>query len=434
MGKVMLVMEALHAAMEQQQAAARAAAATAAAAGSSSGTAQPPINADVAFGSPLPEAFLVPADQQQAQPPLLPPDALLVAWAEAAGDVRGALSAVADLVAACGSMGRLQAVLEAEEMRGRFAAAARDLGQALMGLHALRPVAPADVAEDAATAQRQLAALRFSPSSQQEALAGALLRAAALQRVWRRSGGELAPLLLEALALAGLDMAAEAAKGQAWPEPPNWLEFEVRRMCDGAAAAAAAGDAVTEFFYLQVTLSLLAVICGAWSPERQLAAASNAASSLSIVANGGADGAENVRQQQSQQSQQQPQAQALVGGKAVQQGQGLLARRLQQHLAAWAHIGSSGAGSGDVLVSLGGQEAPPLPASSLAVLDRLTGERCPRRSLGVLRALLQVTVYADSLCDRVCLSLVARQCFLLHCLPLAVACFSSVLLNSFPKD
>lgn len=382
MGKVMLVMEALHAAMEQQQAAARAAAATAAAAGSSSGTAQPPINADVAFGSPLPEAFLVPADQQQAQPPLLPPDALLVAWAEAAGDVRGALSAVADLVAACGSMGRLQAVLEAEEMRGRFAAAARDLGQALMGLHALRPVAPADVAEDAVTAQRQLAALRFSPSSQQEALAGALLRAAALQRVWRRSGGELAPLLLEALALAGLDMAAEAAKGQAWPEPPNWLEFEVRRMCDGAAAAAAAGDAVTEFFYLQVTLSLLAVICGAWSPERQLAAASLAASSLSIVANGGADGAENVRQQQpqqSRQSQQQPQAQAL-GAKAVEQGQGLLASRLQQHLAAWAHIGSSGAGSGDMLVSLGEQEAPPLPASSLAVLDRLTGEAWPTSS------------------------------------------------------
>lgn len=107
-----------------------------------------------------------------------------------------------------------QAVLEAEEQRGRFSAAAMDLKLALSGLQARRPgsaaaaqrrghgdspvarparakkegmcccpqtaqvlqsVAPPDVAEDVAAMQRQLAALRFSSSVRQEQLTAALL-------------------------------------------------------------------------------------------------------------------------------------------------------------------------------------------------------------------------------------------------------------------
>jgi hypothetical protein len=296
----MLVMEALHPAMELQQAAAReAAAAAAASAASDAGqpSQQQQLASATAACSPLltqPQrqdpaaAGAAAAAQQQQHQTVLPPDALLVAWAEAAGDVREALSAVADLVAACGGMGRLQAVLEAEEMRRRFAAAARDLGLALSGLQALRAVAPADVGEDVLTAQRQLAALHFSPSSQAETLAGALLRSATLQRVAPHTdtprkpaasssssgvgnsgittahspitvgggGGQLTPLLLEALALAGLEVCKEAAEGSAWQQPPAWLEFEVRRMRDGAAAAAADGDPITEFFYHQVLVCL----------------------------------------------------------------------------------------------------------------------------------------------------------------------------------
>jgi hypothetical protein len=330
----MLVMEALHPAMEQQQAAAREAAAAAAAAAS------PPA----AFGSPLqlpgaaptaPHALaaapLLAAQAAQGVCAPLPPDALLAAWAEAAGDVRDALSAAAELVGACGAMGRLQAVLEAEEMRRRFSAAARELGLALSGLQPLQGAAPADAAEDLATAQRQLAALRFSPSTQAEALSGALLRAVVLQGVGRAGGAQLAPLLTEALALAGLEAPAAAAAGQPWPEPPAWLEFEARRMRDGAAAAAASGDQVAEFFYHQVTLALLALVCGGWPPETAAEQAGAA-----------------------------PQLNGLSAEE--QEEGGSLAAQLQRRLAAWSLGGGEAGGS-----------APPLPAGSLAALNSLTG-------------------------------------------------------------
>lgn len=105
----------------------------------------------------------------------LPHGALLAAWAEAAADVSEALAAAADLVAACGAMGRLQAVLEAEEQRARFAATVLDLKLALSGLQAVQCVAPADVGEDVAAVQRQLAALHFASSGRQEQLTGQLL-------------------------------------------------------------------------------------------------------------------------------------------------------------------------------------------------------------------------------------------------------------------
>ena len=66
-------------------------------------------------------------------------------------------------------------MLDAEEARERFAAVASDLKLALSGLQAVGGAAPADVAEDVAAVQRQLAALRFSSSTRQEQLAWQLL-------------------------------------------------------------------------------------------------------------------------------------------------------------------------------------------------------------------------------------------------------------------
>ena len=118
----------------------------------------------------------------------LAPEALAAAWAEAAGDLREALAAAAELVAACGGMGRLQAVLEAEELRDKFAAAAGDLGLALSGLQPLQAVAPPDVAEDVAAVQRQLDVLRFCSSAAQEQLAAQLLQVRAGGRSARWAG------------------------------------------------------------------------------------------------------------------------------------------------------------------------------------------------------------------------------------------------------
>ncbi|PSC69879.1 U-box domain-containing 4 [Micractinium conductrix] len=189
----------------------------------------------------------------------LAPEALAAAWAEAAGDLREALAAAAELVAACGGMGRLQAVLEAEELRDKFAAAAGDLGLALSGLQPLQAVAPPDVAEDVAAVQRQLDVLRFCSSAAQEQLAAQLLQAVVLHHLRRCEGSAaVAPLLMDALRLAGL-------------EPDNaagWLDFEVGRLRDGAARAALQGDAITEFFYKQVLMCLLAHQCGAWAPQQ----------------------------------------------------------------------------------------------------------------------------------------------------------------------
>ena len=52
-----------------------------------------------------PEPLAGAASPYEPQPPR---EALMAAWAEAAADVREALAAAADLVAACGAMGRLQ--------------------------------------------------------------------------------------------------------------------------------------------------------------------------------------------------------------------------------------------------------------------------------------------------------------------------------------
>lgn len=75
-------------------------------------------------------------------------------------------------------------MIEAEEMRDRFHAAARDLGLALSGLQALvaADVAPADVAEDVAAVQRQLGAARFSSAAAAEQLAAQLLQVGAPAR------------------------------------------------------------------------------------------------------------------------------------------------------------------------------------------------------------------------------------------------------------
>ena len=138
--------------------------------------------------SPMPDA----APGATTSAALAPPAALLAAWAEAAADVREALAAVADLVAACGSMGRLQAVLESEEQRDRFAAAVLDLKLALSGLQAVQGVAPPDVGEDVAAVQRQLAALLFTSNGRSEQLTGQLLEVGCggVRHVQAMTGGQ----------------------------------------------------------------------------------------------------------------------------------------------------------------------------------------------------------------------------------------------------
>ena len=142
-GKVMLVLEALHSAMELQQRQAAAAAAAAAAAELAGGgeLAQPTGSAGLAAAwssaalrasqilpqgpqAPQPGQQGGPADAALAQPPLqqLSPEALVAAWAEAAADVQGTLAAVSELVSACGGMGRLQASTPALDAAAAVAA------------------------------------------------------------------------------------------------------------------------------------------------------------------------------------------------------------------------------------------------------------------------------------------------------------------------
>lgn len=262
------------------------------------------LRSAVLLDSPLPPDAAPGAVAVQAAP------ATLAAWAEAAADVREALAAAADLVAACGSMGRLQAVLESEEQRDRFAAAVLDLKLALSGLQAVQSVAPPDVVEDVAAVQRQLAALRFTSSGRHEQLTGQLVEVGGWvergqgqgggggwQQVTARSSAlrlprphalicshgspplshphnlppraqavvllhtrqvegpeSVAPLLAEGLSLAGLPPAT----------PSAWLDFEVQRLREGARKAAAAGDQVTAFFYRQVVMCLLAHVSACW--------------------------------------------------------------------------------------------------------------------------------------------------------------------------
>ena len=52
--------------------------------------------------------------------------------------MKEALWGAAELVETCGNMGRLQALLQAEEARARFSAVATDLALAVSGLGALR--------------------------------------------------------------------------------------------------------------------------------------------------------------------------------------------------------------------------------------------------------------------------------------------------------
>ncbi|KAL4439178.1 hypothetical protein ABPG77_004080 [Micractinium sp. CCAP 211/92] len=187
------------------------------------------------------------------EPAPLSPEALQAAWAEAVTDICEALAAAAELVATCQGMGRLQAVMEAEEMRDRFAAASRDLGLALSGLQALvaADVAPADVAEDVTAVQRQLGAVRFSSATAHEQLPAQLLQAVVLHHLRRCELEDgVAPLLREALRLASLDLTSQA-----------WLDFEVARLRDAAAAAARMADPITEFLYKQVLMCLLALQC-----------------------------------------------------------------------------------------------------------------------------------------------------------------------------
>lgn len=270
-GKVMLVLEALQPAMTQAVllgAAARVAGAAGVAHASSGGLAAAWSAAVVEsrhqaqVQQQLPSNQEVPNQQacdEAAAAGGLYGAALIAAWAEAAADVREALAAAAELVELCRAMGRLQAVMEAEEMRDRFSAAARDLGLALSGLQALQGVGPADMAEDVVTVQRQLAAVRFSSAAAQEQLAARMLQAVVLHHLRQCEGGDVvAPLVAEGLALAGLE-----GRGQAW------LDFEVARLRDAAARAAAQGDPITEFFYKQVLMCLLAYQFGAWGAPQQ---------------------------------------------------------------------------------------------------------------------------------------------------------------------
>lgn len=65
----------------------------------------------------------------------------------------------------------------------------------------------------------------------------------------------VAPLLAEGLSLAGLPPATASAA---------WLDFEVSRLREGARKAAAAGDAITAFFYRQIVMCLLAHASSCW--------------------------------------------------------------------------------------------------------------------------------------------------------------------------
>lgn len=365
-GKVMLVMEALQPAMMYLAADADADAADAAQAADGDGDAL-----EVAGSQSLAAAWTAalrdsPAGSRRASgqlasreasaapaTPQQPREALINAWAEAAADVREALDAVDTLVAACGTMGRLQvwpllcrppparsgccwarmharasthaaqqrptpphhvstppaplpcaqAVLEAEEQRERFAAAALDLKVALTGLQAVQAEAPADVAEDLAAVQRQLAALRFSSSVRQEQLTGQLLEAAVLLFMRQVEGPTaVAPLLAQGIALAGLDAPPRAwldfevrpplragvgttwactAVGAAWCLPPprpchitrrrRRGAGQVGRLRDGAAKAVRQGDPITAFFYKHVVMCLLAHLSGSWEQQEQVA-------------------------------------------------------------------------------------------------------------------------------------------------------------------
>ena len=69
----------------------------------------------------------------------------------------------------------------------------------------------------------------------------------------QRDASGVAPLLLEALGLAGLDPAPAAQAA--------WLDFEVARLRDGAAAAERGDDPVVHFFYKQVGVGVV-LWCG----------------------------------------------------------------------------------------------------------------------------------------------------------------------------
>lgn len=110
-------------------------------------------------------------------------------------------------------------------MRGRFGAAARDLGLALSGLQAVvaADVAPTDVAEDVVAAQRQLGLVRFSSAAAHEQLAAQLLQ------VRRARAGEQGDWGLQASAALGRRQASLAGLPHSRRDSRAW---------QGAAAGA----------------------------------------------------------------------------------------------------------------------------------------------------------------------------------------------------
>lgn len=188
-----------------------------------------------------------------------------------------ALAGCAELVQACAAMGRLEAVLAAEEVHARFCAVVADLALAVAGLGGTREAAPEDVGEDMTSLSLQLGRLRFACHDAREGLAAGLLHALTLLAAGARgaSGARAAASAAEhlaaALVAAGLDGAA----------PTAWLGHELARLARAARLAREGADAIGEFFCKQVILCLLAHAFDAWSWVTAVASVDPAAAPLS---------------------------------------------------------------------------------------------------------------------------------------------------------